>query len=72
MNGSALHISLRGMHLLGSHSHGQRTRCHVFHGGEYSYPPWNWQGLGHIEAIKDVPLRSDCGLRAEPCSHTRL
>ncbi len=50
----------------------QRTQCHVLHRGEYSHQPWDRQGIGDIEAIEDIPLRSGCGLRIDRLDCARL
>ncbi len=45
-----------------SFPHGQCAQCHVLHGGEYSHPTWDRQGISHVEATQNVPLRSSSGV----------
>ncbi len=48
--------------------HGQRAQCHVLHSGKHARSPWHRQGVGHVEAISDIPVRSFRGLRARPAA----
>ena len=38
--------------------HGQCAQCHVLHRGEHAYQPRDRQGVGHLEAVEEVPVRS--------------
>jgi hypothetical protein len=38
----------------------QRARCHVLYGGERSRTPRDREGVGYLETVEDVSIRSRC------------